>query len=44
MLKKALLVVAIVALAVSSIGCKTVQGVGEDIQNAGEATEKAIEN
>ncbi len=30
--------------ALASVGCNTVKGLGEDIQSAGEAGEKAISN
>ena len=43
MLKKILLLVTLALLAASLVGCKTVQGVGEDIKSVGEAGEKAVE-
>ncbi len=42
MLKRIFLVVALIMLSVSLLGCKTVQGVGEDIKSVGEAGEKAV--
>ena len=36
MLKKALLVVALIVVVFSSVGCHTVQGLGEDIKWTGE--------
>jgi len=36
--------VALAALTVLAAGCQTVKGVGKDISNASEATERAISN
>jgi predicted small secreted protein len=43
MLKKAMIVLALIVTVVSFAGCKTVQGVGKDIQWIGEKGEQAIE-
>lgn len=37
-----LVLLAFGAIAVATTGCQTVKGVGEDIQNVGEAGEEAI--
>ena len=43
MAKKILLIIVLIGLAISFIGCGTVQGIGKDIQTVGEAGERAIE-
>jgi len=42
MLKRVILLLVLAMLAASVCGCKTVQGIGEDIKNVGEAGEEAI--
>jgi entericidin B len=42
MLKRIILVAALMMLSVSLFGCNTVKGVGEDIKSVGEAGQKAI--
>jgi entericidin B len=42
MLKRIILVIALILLSASLFGCNTVKGVGEDIKSAGEAGERAI--
>lgn len=43
MVRKVLLVVALVFVAVSSISCQTVQGVGRDISWVGEKGQEIVE-
>jgi len=43
MWKKILVVVVLIALTISSIGCSTVKGIGDDIHTVGEAGEKAVD-
>jgi predicted small secreted protein len=42
MLKRVVLLLALAMMAASLCGCKTVQGMGEDIKNVGEAGEEAL--
>ena len=42
MLKRVILLLALAMMAASLYGCKTVQGIGEDIKNVGEAGEEAM--
>ncbi len=43
MAKKILLVIVLLALLISFVGCSTIKGLGQDIQTVGEAGEKVIE-
>ena len=43
MVRKVIIVLALIAMVVSFAGCKTVQGIGKDIQWIGEKGEQAIE-
>ena len=43
MIKRIFLVIAIVIVIVSLMGCQTVQGIGKDITAIGEAGERALE-
>ncbi len=43
MIKKILLIIALVVLTFSLFGCETFKGVGRDIQSAGEAVENTAE-
>ena len=43
MLKKTLLVIALVVVVFSSVGCQTVQGLGEDIKWTGEKGAEILE-
>ncbi len=43
MVKRVLLPIILIAAAISSIGCKTVQGIGGDITWLGEKGEQAVE-
>ena len=43
MVRKVIIVLALIAMVISFIGCKTVQGIGKDIQWIGEKGEQAIE-
>ncbi len=42
MIKKILLILALVLVALSSLACNTVKGIGRDIETAGEAVEGAV--
>ena len=44
MVKKILLIIALVVLTFSLFGCETFKGVARDIQSAGEAVEDTAEN
>ncbi len=41
MAKKILLIIVLIGLTISILGCATVQGIGKDIQTVGKAGEKA---
>jgi len=43
MAKKILLVIVLIVLTISFVGCSTVKGIGEDIKTVGEAGEKAVD-
>jgi len=43
MLKKTLLVIALIVMVFSSVGCQTVQGLGEDIKWTGEKGAEVLE-
>jgi predicted small secreted protein len=43
MMRKALIVVVLILMLFSLLSCKTVQGIGKDIQWVGEKGEQAIE-
>ena len=43
MFRKILLVIALIFAAYSLTGCRTVQGLGEDIKSVGEAGEEILE-
>ena len=42
MIKRIILVLILAILTTSLVGCKTVQGVGEDIKSVGEAGEEVV--
>lgn len=44
MVRKILLVVALVVVVLSLIGCRTIQGIGEDITWLGEKGAEALDN
>jgi len=43
MLRRAFLIIALMLVGFSLMGCQTVQGIGRDITTAGEAGERALE-
>jgi predicted small secreted protein len=43
MVKRILLLIALIAVAISFTGCRTVQGIGNDITWLGEKGEQAVE-
>ena len=43
MIKRIFLVIALMMLVFSLVGCQTVQGIGKDITSIGEAGERALE-
>ena len=43
MIKRIFLVIALMMLIFSLVGCQTVQGIGKDITSIGEAGERALE-
>jgi predicted small secreted protein len=43
MIKRILIIIAVVIAICSLVGCQTVQGIGKDITAIGEAGERAIE-
>lgn len=43
MVRKILLVMALLGLMFASVSCQTIKGVGEDIKTVGEAGERAVD-
>jgi predicted small secreted protein len=43
MVRRILLVMALLGLMLASVSCQTVKGVGEDIKSVGEAGERAVD-
>ena len=43
MMRRILLVMALLGLMLASVSCQTIKGVGEDIQSVGEAGERAVD-
>jgi predicted small secreted protein len=44
MIRKVLLILALLGMALAAVGCNTIQGAGRDISTAGEAISEAASN